>query len=209
MGWVESQRFGMIKTLRFLISSLFGLLLCSACNSSSRPVVLTSPTPTQPPENNKSLPTPVFPGKAIVYHDLQVMMSQAETTTSYITEYGSSREPPAGQKFLWVRVSLKNISQHEQGLPAVEHFSVLYGTTEFKATYGHRKGHADYTALKTTVYEGQEVDAWLRFDIPAIAELVDLWFAYLPESSQVSISFSPTAYPWGDHPIYLWTCTPQ
>jgi hypothetical protein len=156
----------------------------------------------------KSLPTPTVPGKMIIYNDLQMEMSQAEITTSYLTEYGSSREPPAGQKFLWIRIHLKNINQHEQNLPAIEHFSVLYGTTEFKPTYGHRDGYADYTALKTSMYQGQDVEAWLRFDIPAVAELVDLWFAFLPESSRVSVSFSPTDYPWGDHPIYLWTCAP-
>ncbi len=194
----------MMKTLRLLLSSLIGVLLCTACSSASRPVV---PLPT-PSQTVKSLPTPVLPGKMIIYKDLQVLMRQAEITTSYLTEYGSSREPPAGQKFLWIRINLKNISQHEQSLPATEHFSVLYGKTEFKPTYGHRNGYADYTALKAAMYQGQDVDAWLRFDIPAVTELEDLWFAFLPESSQVSVSFSPNDYPWGDHPIYLWTCTP-
>jgi hypothetical protein len=52
------------------------------------------------------------------------------------------------------------------------------------------------------------LDAWLRFDIPADAELKELQFAFLPESFQISVSFSPGNYPWGDHPIYLWTCAP-
>jgi hypothetical protein len=144
----------------------------------------------------------------VVYGNLQVMMSEAEITTSYPTEYGSTREPPAGKKFLWIHITLKNIGQGERDLPAPEHFSVLNGTTEFKSTYGHRKDHADYMALNTSMAEGQDVDAWLRFDIPADAELKDLIFAFLPESSQVSFGFSSSDYSWADHPIYLWTCVP-
>jgi hypothetical protein len=125
-----------------------------------------------------------------------------------LTEFGSTREPPAGKKFLWIHIVLKNIAQQEQDLPAPEHFSALYGTTEFKPTYGHRKDYADYMALTTNIVQGQEVDAWLRFDIHAAAELQDLWFAFLPESSRVSIAFSPSAYSWADHPIYLWACVP-
>jgi hypothetical protein len=63
-------------------------------------------------------------------------------------------------------------------------------------------------ALTTNLVQEQEVDAWLRFDIPAALELKDLWFAFLPESSQVSTGFSSSKYSWGDHPIYLWTCAP-
>jgi hypothetical protein len=62
--------------------------------------------------------------------------------------------------------------------------------------------------LTTGLVQGQEVDAWLRFDIPAALELKELLFAFLPESSQVSLAFSPSDYPWGDHPIYLWMCAP-
>jgi hypothetical protein len=142
----------------------------------------------------------------IIYDDLQVAMSQAELTTGYITEFGSRREPPVGKQLLWIHIQLKNIGQHEQPLPATEHFSILYGSAEFKPTYGHRNEYTDYTTLSKTIYQGQEVDAWLRFDIPVAAELEELWFAFLPESSQVSVSFSPSDYPWGDHPIYLWTC---
>jgi hypothetical protein len=199
----------MVKKLMLLLYGLFGMLLFSACNSAGGP----APTPVlsaapQVAVENKVLPTPVSPGQKIVYNGLQVAMSQAEITSSYLTEYGSTREPPAGEKFLWIHIILQNIGQNEQNLPAPEHFSVLYGTSEFKSTYGHHKGYMDYTALKTVVYQGEEVNAWLRFDIPADAELKDLQFAFLPESSQVSFGFSSNDYPWGDHPIYLWTCTP-
>jgi hypothetical protein len=135
-------------------------------------------------------------------------MSRAEITTSYQTEYGSTREPPAGKKFLWINILLKNVGQSEQNLPVPEHFSVLQGTTEFKPTYGHRNDYTDYMALTTSMVQGQDVNAWLRFDIPAALELKDLWFVFLPESSLVSVGFSSGDYPWGDHPIYLWKCTP-
>lgn len=137
-----------------------------------------------------------------------MVMSEAEITTSYLTEYGSTREPSAGIKFIWIHILLKNMGSSEWALPAPEHFSVLNGTTEFKPTYGHRKDHTDYTALNITMTQGQEVDAWLRFDIPFAAELKDMTFAFLPESSQVSLGFSSSNYFWADHPIYLWTCGP-
>jgi hypothetical protein len=109
---------------------------------------------------------------------------------------------------VWIHVLLKNVGQGEQNLPAPEHFSVLNGTAEFKPTYGHRKDHTDYMALTPILVQRQEVDAWLRFDISADAELKDLIFAFLPESSQVSLGFSSSDYSWADHPIYLWTCAP-
>ena len=188
---------------------LLGLLIITACNSTSAQV-FPSPVPsaTPKPTVEKSLPAPVPPGQAVVYGDLQVVMSQAEITTSYLTEYGSARVPSAGQKFLWIQIGLKDTGQAPQDLPAPEHFSVLNGATEFKPIYGHRQDHPDYMALTTGVVAGQTVDAWLRFDIPSALELKDLAFAFLPESSQVSVGFSPSNYPAGDHPIYLWTCTP-
>jgi hypothetical protein len=152
------------------------------------------------------LPTPMSPSQGIVYNDLQVVMKEAEITSSYLTEFGSEREPPAGKSIAWIHILLTNIGQGEQNLPASEHFSVLNGTTEFKPTYGHRKDHADYMALTPTLVQGQGVDAWLRFDISADAELKDLIFVFLPESSQVSLGFSSSDYSWADHPIYLWTC---
>ena len=200
----------MTKSLMFVLSSLFGLLIVTACNSASGPIVpalAPSATP-QAAVENKSLPTPISPSQMVVSDNIQVTMSEAEITTDYLTEYGSNREPPAGKKIIWVRILLKNISQSERNLPEPEHFSVLDGLTEFKATYGHRKDHVDYMALNTTLIQGQETDAWLRFDIPSSLELKDLWFAFLPKSSQVSIGFSPSDYSWADHPIFLWTCAP-
>lgn len=200
----------MKRTLIVVMNGLCGLLLISACNSASGPVV-PLPVPSETPQaatEIKSLPTPMSPSQVAVYDNLQVVMSEAEITASYPTEFGSNREPPAGKKFLWIHIVLKNIGQKEQDLPAPEHFSALSGITEFKPTYGHHKDHADYMALTTNMLEGQEVDAWLRFDISADAELKDLIFAFLPESKQVSIGFSSSDYFWADHPIYLWNCAP-
>jgi hypothetical protein len=200
----------MTKTLMLVLYSLFGLLIVTACNSAGGPVV---PTPAlsstaQATVEIQSLPTPMSPSQMVVYDNLQVVMSKAEITTSYLTEYGSNRGPSADKKIIWIHILLKNNSQGERNLPAPEHFSVLDGTTEFKATYGHRKEHTDYMALNPSMAQGQEVDAWLRFDIPAALELKDLKFAFLPESSQISVGFASSDYPWADHPIYLWTCAP-
>jgi hypothetical protein len=93
-------------------------------------------------------------------------------------------------------------------LPTPDHFSVLNGVTEFKPTYGNRKDYTDYLALTTGMVPEQDVNAWLRFDIPAALELKDVWFAFLPESSQVSVGFSSSDYPWANHPIFLWMCAP-
>jgi len=196
----------MAKNLTFVLICLFGLLTAAACNSAGR-VVAPTPAPSSTPQN-KTLPTPMSPSQTVVYDNLQAAMTEAEITSSYLTEYGSEREPPAGKNIIWVHVQLKNIGQSERILPATEHFSVLHGTDEFKSTYGHRKDHMDYTSLNTSMAQGQEVDAWLRFDIPITAELQELWFAFLPESSQVSLDFSSSDYFWADHPIYLWTCAP-
>jgi hypothetical protein len=108
---------------------------------------------------------------------------------------------------MWVRVQLKNLGQKEIGTPQSEHFSVLYAAAEFKPTYGHRKGYADYTALDAVLFPSQQVDAWLRFDVPASAELEDLRFVFLPDSSQVGVSFSSPSYPYvANHPTYVWNC---
>ena len=197
----------MTKTLMLVLSGLFGLLIVTACNSPSGAVIPAhAPSPTL--QAVESLPTPISPSQMVVYHNLQMTMREAEITTSYLTEFGSTREPPADKKFIWIHILLKNIGQGEQTLPVSEHFSVLNGQTEFKPTYGHRKDYIDYTSLDTSMVQGQEVDAWLRFDIPVAAELKDLIFAFLPESTQVSLGFSSSNYSWADHPIYLWTCAP-
>jgi hypothetical protein len=137
-----------------------------------------------------------------------VLLKEAEITSSFITEYGTTREPPPGKNIIWVHILLKNISQREQILPESEHFSVLSSTTEFKATYGHRKDHTDYMTLTPILAQEQEVDAWLRFDIPVAMDLNQFLFAFLPESLQVSIIVPSSGSAWAEHPTYLWTCAP-
>jgi hypothetical protein len=156
----------------------------------------------------KILPTPVSSGQTVSYGALRVAMLQAEITTSYLNEYGSTRQPSAGMELLWIHITIANTGQTLQALPTPDHFSAINGTIEFKAIYGHRKDHLDYLTLPTDLVAGQTVDAWLRFDIPAGLELKELTFAFLPESSQISVGFPSSSYPAGDHPIYIWMCAP-
>jgi len=136
-------------------------------------------------------------------------MDQLEISADYMTDYGSTRIPPAGQKFLWVHVQLKNVGQTGMDVPVSEHFSVLYAATELKPTYGHRARYTDYTVLGPVIFPNQELDGWLRFDIPTTAELKDLRFIFLPESSQVGASFSSPNYPYADDkPTFVWNCAP-
>jgi hypothetical protein len=153
------------------------------------------------------VPTPASPGDSVNWRDLQVRMDQAEITDHFISEFGSRRIPPAGQRFLWVHVALKNAGQTEILLPTPENFSLLYAESEFKPIYGHRQGYPDYTDLDTTLFPGQELDAWLRFDIPMAAGLKDVWFAFLPTSAQVGVSPSSPNYPYAENkPTYVWRC---
>ena len=94
-------------------------------------------------------------------------------------------------------------------MPLLENYSVLYAATELKPTYGHRKDHTEYTTLASVIFPNHELDGWLRFDIPAEAQLKDLRFVFLPESSHVGVSFSSPNYPYSeDKPTYVWNCAP-
>lgn len=179
-----------MKNVTFVLIGLFAILTLAACTSASGSLTRTDSF-NNPAGNcrNNSLPTPAPGGETITYEDLQVTMDQTEITESYETEFGSSREPTVGIKFLWIHIVLKNIGQQEQNLPAEENFSALLGTTEFKPTYGYRKDHTDYITLNTVIDAGEEVNAWLRFDVPVEAELKDLTFVFLPESTQISFGF--------------------
>lgn len=191
---------------------LIGLLILTACTSaedSSVTLAAATASPRPTVTEVKLLPTPASPGDSITWRDLQVSMDQVEITDSFINEFGSQRVPSAGQKFLWVHVILKNIGKSEIPLPAPENFSVLYAESEFKPIYGHRQGYVDYTALGSTLFAEQELDAWLRFDIPDTADLNDLWFVFLPTSAQVGVSPSSPNYPFADNkPTYVWKCEP-
>jgi len=188
------------------------ILLATACffagqvirNSSS-----ATPVPQPTATATMVLPTPSSPGNPITWGNLQVSMDQPEFTDVYETDFGSTRFPPKGGKFLWVHIGLKNTGQVETAIPAAENFSVLYASTELKPTYGHRQGYKDYTTLVQVIFPGQELDGWLRFDIPATAEFKDLMFVYLPESSQVGASYSSPNYPYAaDKPTYVWDFVP-
>ena len=197
----------MNRTPNILLIGLFVLTACSSAGESSATPAIATASPQSTPTEIKVLPTPSSPDDSIIWRDLQASMEQAEITDTFITEFGSQRTPSSGQKFLWVHVTLKNVGKSEIPLPAAEHFSVLYAESEFKPTYGHRQGYPDYADLGSTLFPGQELDAWLRFDIPVAAALKDLWFIFLPESSQVGVSPSSPNYPYAEHkPTYVWNC---
>ena len=191
----------------FVVCGLFGAILFTGCYSSVQPATPTPIPPLPTPTTVNLHPTPASPGDSVTWRDLQVSMEKAEITNSFITDFGSQRDPSEGQKFLWVHVRLKNIGKVGISLPTPEHFSALYAGSEFKPTYGHRQGYVDYTSLGATLFPGQELDAWLRFDIPDAADLKDLWFLFLPESAQVGVSPASPNYPWAyDHLTYAWIC---
>ena len=195
----------MKKAPGILLIGLFILTACTSADESSAAPAIASPQPTA--TEVKVFPTPSSRGDSIIWQDLQVSMDQTEITESFITEFGSQRVPSAGQKFLWVHVTIKNVGKSEIRLPAPEHFSVLYAESEFKPTYGHREGYTDYTALGSTLFPEQGLNAWLRFDIPINADLLDLWFVFLPESAQVGVSPLSPNYPYADNkPTYVWKC---
>ncbi len=198
----------MIPSMKKILNTLFGLLILTACSSAAESPTATLSSSEPSPTAVMVLPTPSSPGNSINWQELQVTMDQAEITEDFITEFGSTRNPPEGEKFLWVNVRLKNVGRKEIDVPLPEHFSALYADSEFKPTYGHRKDHTDYTSLEPVLFPDQQADAWLRFDIPVTAELKDLRFVFLPESSHVGISFSSPNYPYAeDYATYIWNCT--
>jgi len=189
-----------------------GSILLTACRSTARRSATPVP-PTSSPQPTATairiLPTPSSPGDSIQWDALQVTMDQLEITQDYLTDFGSTRVPPAGTKFLWVHIRLKNTGSIEMNLPLAEHFSILYAASELKPTYGHRAEYADYTVLGPVISPNQGLDGWLRFDIPTAADLNDLRFVFLPESSQVGVSYSSPNYPYADDkPTYVWKCIP-
>ena len=171
----------------------------------ARSSTLATPSPRPTATETMVVPTPASPGNFVTWGDLQVVMDQPEFTEVYKTDYGSSRFPPSGGKFLWVHIGLKNTGQVEAAIPQAENFSVLYASTELKPTYGHRDGYTDFTTLTPVIFPAQALDGWLRFDVPATAEFSDMMFVYLPESSQVGASYSSPNYPYAqDKPTFVW-----
>ena len=188
-----------------------GLFILTACVF--RGPSLVSPTGFTPfPQPTvtaiKIFPTASSPQDSITWNNLQVTMDRLEFTQEYLTDFGSTRVPTEGNKFLWVHLFLKNIGPVEMNVPASEHFSVLYAAVELKPTYGHRAQYPDYTTLGSVIFPNQELEGWLRFDIPSASELNDLRFVFIPESSQVGSSYSSPNYPYSDDkPTYVWKCT--
>lgn len=193
-------------------SLLIGLIFLTACTANGEsPTIPATVTATQPPPPTatKVFPTPSSPSDSIFWDNLQVTMDQLEITDEYVTDFGSTRIPSAGIKFLWVHIGLKNTGQTEMNVPVFEHYSILYAATEIKPIYGHRQGHADYTSLDAVIFPNQELDGWLRFDVPVAAELGEMFFVFIPESAQVGVSYSSPNYPYADDkPTYVWNCGP-
>lgn len=185
--------------------------MLTACSSNGEHVSSTTVTiPPQPTVTEvRILPTPASPGDSIIWRDLQVTMAQLEITDDFITEFGSRRIPSAGKKFMWAHIQLKNVGRIEIEVPQIEHFSVLYAATELKPTYGHRQGYTDYSTLGPILFPDQEANGWIRFDIPATAELKDMLCVFIPESAQIGTTFSSPNYPYSeDKPTYVWKCAP-
>ena len=193
--------------LRFLVHIFIFLLAVVGCapGVASAPALVNA-TSTPQPTQVRALPTALPSGQSLEYQGLRVSMPQAGITGGYDTEFGYRREPTSGLEFLWVNLLLENTGAGQQNLPALEHFSAVYGSNEFKPAYGHRKDHPDYTSLKPVLLPDQKVDAWLRFDIPAGVELKYLRFAYLPDSLRVNFDFPTSGYAWADHPEFFWLC---
>jgi len=136
-------------------------------------------------------------------------MTQTEITKDFVTEFGSTRNPSPGTKFMWMHILLRNMGQIQVDIPLPENFSVLYAATEIKPTYGHRQGYQDYSTLTPILFPDQVTDGWLRFDIPVTAELTDLLCVFLPESSRIGTSFTSPNYPYSeDKPTFVWKCAP-
>jgi hypothetical protein len=195
------------KTPNILLIGLFVLTACSFTGESSTTPAIATASPQSTATEIRILPTPASPGDSIIWQDLQVTMDQIETTDDFITEFGSTRIPSPGMKFMWVHIQLKNVGQIEIEIPQIEHFSVLYAATELKPTYGHREKYAEYATLGPILFPNQAADGWIRFDIPATAELKDMLCVFIPESAQIGTTFSSPNYPYSeDKPTYVWKC---
>jgi hypothetical protein len=202
------MEFTMFNLRRLSSVLLIGLVFLTACATQRGSDISATPTATQTPLPTLTptlLPTPSLPRASILWDDLQVTMDQLEITQTYINRFGSIRNPPAGKKFLWVHIQLKNTGQVKLDMPVLENYSILYAATEIKPVYGHRQGYVEYTPLGSTIFPDQVLDGWLRFDIPDTAELREMRFVFLPESAQVGTSSSSPNYPYADDkPTYVW-----
>jgi hypothetical protein len=184
------------------------ILWVTACSTQPEiPTVTATQTP-RPIATSTAIwiqPTPFSTGDSIIWRDVSFTMDGVEVSNEFTTDFGSTRLPSSGNKFLWVHVKLKTLGTVEVNLPPLEHYSILYASTEIKPSYGHRGGYKDYTSLGITIFPDQELDGWLRFDIPAAAELKDMLFVFIPESTQIGASFFSPNYPYADDTLtYVW-----
>jgi hypothetical protein len=185
-------------------------LILAACSSGTQTAsasLPTTPSPRPTASEIKVLPTASSPGNSIVWENLQVTMDGLEVTQDYLTDFGSTRSPTEDSNFLWVHILLKNTGQTGIDVPISEHYSILYAAAELKPTYGHRADYVDYTTLGPLIFPNQELDGWLRFDVPKTAELSELRFVFIPESAQIGTSYTSPNYPYADDkPTYVWNC---
>lgn len=140
----------MFPLKRFFRTLLIGVVFLTACSPTGEaPVSPATTTPIASPEATATkIPgTPSSPGNSILWDDLQVTMDQIEITQEYITDFGSTRKPSPGRKFLWVHIQLNNTGQTEMEVPVLEHYSILYAGTEIKSIYSHRNEYVDYVTL--------------------------------------------------------------
>lgn len=195
------------KSSSILFVVLFILTACTTqSGSTATPATATFTSIPSPTATATALPTPSSPADSILWDDLQVSMDQFEITQEYVTDFGPTRNPPAGKKFLWVHIRLRNTGQTEMDVPVFEHYSILYAALEIKPIYGHRQGYVDYSTLGTIIYPQQELNGWLRFDIPDTAGLGEILFVFIPESAQIGTSYSSPSYPYAsDKPTYVWS----
>ncbi|HSM70924.1 MAG TPA: DUF4352 domain-containing protein [Anaerolineales bacterium] len=204
----------MFNLRRLSSALLIGLVFLTACSIQSGSAISDTPTDTLPSPPTltataTALPTPSSPSDSILWDNLKVTIDQAEITQAYINKFGSIRNPPAGKKILWIHIHLKNTGSIEMDVPILENYSILYAAIEIKPIYGHRQGYAEYTTLGSTVFPDQELNGWLRFDIPATAELREMQFVFIPESAQIGTSYDSPSFPYADDkPTYVWNFEP-
>jgi hypothetical protein len=147
--------------------------------------------------------------EAVEFEGLSIKIERGEINDQYKTEYGPLRDAPAGMKFLWVQLFLENADDESIDLPGEDHFSVLSGAKEYKPTYGHREDYIDYVALGDSIFPGNPLEGWLRFEIPAEAGLGDIQFAFLPESTRITFSRTQSGSSYYDHPVFIWRLEPE
>lgn len=123
---------------------------------------------------------------------------------SYTTDFNTRRDPPAGRKITWVHIQVNNPGKNTLKTPGADHFSILYGGIEIKSTYGHRQDYPDFTDLSVSVFPGQNLAGWLRFNIPMEASPEDLTLAYIPNSNHLPALVNGDAAAWADQPVYIW-----